>query len=117
MKFEHLVEDLLLEQPHMHFHVQNYEILFDPELETKDYKQGVEMFKKILSGENVTGKYNSSIRLPQGLESAFCRNLIKDQTSMSFIKLWLAAIGRKTKTAYTVKQFFLDTGMLQHLEK
>jgi hypothetical protein len=114
--FNQIVE-LLLEQPHMDFDVQGYNVLFDPELESKNYEQAVDLFIRILSGEEVTGKYNSSIHLPKGFERSFVQSLIKDVTSMNFIKLWLSAIGKKTNTSYTISQFFKDTGMFQFIKE
>jgi len=112
MIFDQLVDSvLLLEQPHMDFDVQGYNVLFDPELESKTYEQAVDLFKRILSGEEVTGKYNSLVHLPKGFERSFVQALIKDVSSMSYIKLWLVAVGRRTNNNYTVGQFFKDTGM------
>jgi hypothetical protein len=110
-------EGLLLEQPHMDFDVEGYNVLFDPELEGKSYQEAVELFRRILSGEEVQGKYNSLVHLPKGLERAFVQALIKDVVTMNFIKLWLSAIGRKTNSSYTVSQFFKDAGMLEHIKE
>jgi len=115
MKFDCFINNLLLEQPHMDFDVQGYNVLFDPKLEECNYQQGVILFKRIMSGEEVNGKYDSVIQIPKGLEKDFVKALINDDTTMSFIKLWLSALGRKTNAGYTIKQFFIDTGMYSYV--
>jgi len=118
MSFNSLVESiLLLEQPHMDLEVNGIPILFDPELETKDYKSAVELFRRIMSGERVTGKYNSFIHIPKGMEKDFVRALVKDRVSMNVIKLWLSTIGRKTNAPYTVGQFFKEAGMYNYIKE
>jgi len=118
MMFNQLVNSvLLLEQHHMDFDVQGYNVFFDPEFETKDYQQAVELFKAILSGEEVQGKYDTSIHLPKSFEHPFVQSLLKDVASMNFIKNWLTFIGRKNNKTYTVSQFFKDSGMSEYIKE
>jgi hypothetical protein len=109
-----LREELVLEQPHINFSVDNYEILFDPELENLSFDEGVDKFKRILKGELIYGKYNSEIQIPKELRQRFCQELVNDALFMNFIKGWSAKRSSQGKT-YTVDRFLRNTGIIKFL--
>ena len=112
---EELYESILLEQPHMNFSVDDYEILFDPELEKLSFDEGVEIFKRILKGELIYGKHNCEIQLPKELRQRFCEELVNDNMFMAYIKGWVAKRSSGGKT-YTVDRFLRNTGISKFLQ-
>lgn len=111
---EELYESILLEQPHMNFEVDNYEILFDPELERLSFDEGVEKFRRILKGELIYGKHNCEIQLPKELRQRFCQELVNDAMFMAYVKGWVARRNTQGKT-YTVDRFLRNTGISKFL--
>jgi len=86
--FDELYEELLLEMPWMDFKAGEKEITFDLELENfKDSWEGfLNLFKKILRGEELVDKRGEKIQLTSDEEKqAFIEELRKDNTFNMFL--------------------------------
>ena len=88
MKFDRLVESILLEMPYIHLDLPSGEVDFDLELEL--YRNNLDGFvhllKSILSSIEVVDKYGDKLHLPESEREYFISVLRDDQTLGMFLK-------------------------------
>jgi len=113
---ESLYESLLLEQPHMYYSLPDYEVEFDPHLEDTTFEGGVNRFKDILDGKLVQGKHGTTIQLPKDSRESFCKELVKDEFFLTYIKGWAAKRSITSGKTYTLDRFLRNTGISKFLQ-
>lgn len=87
MKFDYLVESILLEMPYIHLDLPGGAVDFDLELELyRDNLDGfIHLLKSILSSIEVIDKYGDKLQLPESEREYFIRVLRDDQTLGMFL--------------------------------